>query len=236
MEAAPRRLTSTSGISCDAYSLAGCAAPDEDASSDEDAEQADEAEEEGDATTDAAPAGAKAPEAAKPQERPNGAPAEEKAKGGKPANPAVSPAQIVPLMDVYADAVADGIDNISEIQLAIEVKGGHAVLHERFVARPGSTLAELAAGQKRGAAPEIALRLQELFGETRHPSVAGQPLRVTLLSPAGRPVQTTMDLPGFWAGSYADVRKDMRSRYPRHPWPEDPTQAEATLRAKPRGT
>ena len=87
-----------------------------------------------------------------------------------------------------------------------------------------------------GAAPEIALRLQELFGETRHPSVAGQPLRVTLLSPAGRPVQTTMDLPGFWAGSYADVRKDMRARYPRHPWPEDPTRAEATLRAKPRGT
>lgn len=87
-----------------------------------------------------------------------------------------------------------------------------------------------------GEAPEIVLRLQELFGETRHPSVGGQPLRVTLLSPAGRPVQTTMDLPGFWAGSYAEVRKDMRARYPRHPWPEDPTRAEATLRAKPRGT
>ncbi|WP_319022433.1 ATP-dependent helicase HrpB [Meridianimarinicoccus sp. MJW13] len=85
-----------------------------------------------------------------------------------------------------------------------------------------------------GDAPEIALRLQELFGETRHPQVGGQPLRVTLLSPAGRPVQTTMDLPGFWAGSYADVRKDMRARYPRHPWPEDPTQADPTLRAKPR--
>jgi ATP-dependent helicase HrpB len=87
-----------------------------------------------------------------------------------------------------------------------------------------------------GEAPEIALRLQEMFGETRHPQVGGQPLRVTLLSPAGRPVQTTMDLPGFWAGSYADVRKDMRARYPRHPWPEDPTQADPTLRAKPRGT
>lgn len=87
-----------------------------------------------------------------------------------------------------------------------------------------------------GDAPEIALRLQELFGETRHPVVGGQPLRVTLLSPAGRPVQTTMDLPGFWAGSYADVRKDMRARYPRHPWPEDPTRADPTLRAKPRGT
>jgi len=86
-----------------------------------------------------------------------------------------------------------------------------------------------------GEAPEIALRLQELFGQLAHPSVAGQPLRVTLLSPAGRPVQTTMDLPGFWAGSYADVRKDMRARYPRHPWPEDPTQADPTLRAKRKG-
>ncbi len=85
-----------------------------------------------------------------------------------------------------------------------------------------------------GDAPEIALRLQEMFGVTRHPMVAGQPLRLTLLSPAGRPVQTTMDLPGFWASSYADVRKDMRGHYPKHPWPEDPTVAEPTLRAKPR--
>ncbi|OSP55693.1 ATP-dependent helicase HrpB [Pseudoruegeria sp. SK021] len=85
-----------------------------------------------------------------------------------------------------------------------------------------------------GDAPEIALRLQEMFGVTQHPNVAGHPLRVTLLSPAGRPVQTTTDLPGFWTGSYDDVRKDMRARYPRHPWPEDPTQADPTLRAKPR--
>ena len=87
-----------------------------------------------------------------------------------------------------------------------------------------------------GDAPQIALRLQELFGVTRHPQVAGQPLQITLLSPAQRPVQVTMDLPGFWASSYADVRKDMRGRYPRHPWPEDPTQADPTLRAKRRGT
>jgi ATP-dependent helicase HrpB len=85
-----------------------------------------------------------------------------------------------------------------------------------------------------GAQPQIALRLQEVFGVTRHPTVAGQPLQVTLLSPAQRPVQVTTDLPGFWAGSYADVRKDMRAKYPRHPWPDDPTQADPTLRAKPR--
>jgi ATP-dependent helicase HrpB len=89
-----------------------------------------------------------------------------------------------------------------------------------------------------GEGPAIAVRLQELFGLTTHPVVgaARMPVRVTLLSPAGRPVQVTTDLPGFWASSYADVRKDMRGAYPRHPWPEDPTRAEPTLRAKPRGT
>lgn len=80
--------------------------------------------------------------------------------------------------------------------------------------------------------PRIALRLQELFGVTRHPTAGGTALQVTLLSPAQRPVQVTEDLPGFWASSYADVRKDMRGRYPKHPWPEDPTQADPTLRAK----
>jgi ATP-dependent helicase HrpB len=87
-----------------------------------------------------------------------------------------------------------------------------------------------------GATPAISLRLQEVFGVTRHPTVVGQPLQITLLSPGQRPVQVTTDLPGFWASSYADVRKDMRGRYPRHPWPEDPTQADPTLRPKPRGT
>ncbi|TCO73958.1 ATP-dependent helicase HrpB [Rhodovulum euryhalinum] len=87
-----------------------------------------------------------------------------------------------------------------------------------------------------GEAPSIALRLQELFGMTDHPTVGPRrlPLRITLLSPAGRPVQVTQDLPGFWANSYADVRKDMRGRYPKHPWPEDPTAADPTLRARRR--
>ncbi|MDA7421810.1 ATP-dependent helicase HrpB [Tritonibacter multivorans] len=84
------------------------------------------------------------------------------------------------------------------------------------------------------AAPEIQVRLQELFGVTRHPTVGGAPLKIVLLSPAQRPIQITMDLPGFWQGSYADVRKDMRAQYPKHPWPEDPTEADPTLRAKPR--
>jgi ATP-dependent helicase HrpB len=89
-----------------------------------------------------------------------------------------------------------------------------------------------------GEAPSIEIRLQELFGVTVHPVVGAdrKPLRISLLSPGQRPVQVTMDLPRFWATSYADVRKDMRGQYPKHPWPEDPTQAEPTLRAKPRGT
>lgn len=89
-----------------------------------------------------------------------------------------------------------------------------------------------------GDHPAIEIRLQEMFGVTRHPTVGQnrKPLRVTLLSPGHKPIQVTLDIPGFWRSSYADVRKDMRGQYPRHPWPEDPTEAEPTLRAKPRGT
>ncbi|QIP07229.1 ATP-dependent helicase HrpB [Bradyrhizobium symbiodeficiens] len=86
--------------------------------------------------------------------------------------------------------------------------------------------------------PTIAVRLQELFGLNIHPSIAAGkvPLVLELLSPAQRPVQVTRDLPGFWRGSYAAVRSDLRGRYPRHPWPDDPASAVPTRRAKPRGT
>ncbi|HWE77012.1 MAG TPA: ATP-dependent helicase HrpB [Pseudolabrys sp.] len=86
--------------------------------------------------------------------------------------------------------------------------------------------------------PTVSIRVQELFGLVKHPSIAGGrvPLVIELLSPGHKPVQITRDLPGFWRGSYADVRVDMRGRYPRHPWPDDPTAAPPTRRAKPRGT
>jgi ATP-dependent helicase HrpB len=86
--------------------------------------------------------------------------------------------------------------------------------------------------------PKLAIRVQELFGLDRHPSIAAGkvPLVLELLSPAQRPVQVTRDLPGFWRGSYAAVKAEMRGRYPRHPWPDDPLKAPATRRAKPRGT
>ena len=85
--------------------------------------------------------------------------------------------------------------------------------------------------------PTVSIRVQELFGLAQHPSIAGGrvPLMIELLSPAHRPVQVTRDLPGFWRGSYADVKADMRGRYPRHPWPDDPLTAPATRRAKRRG-
>jgi ATP-dependent helicase HrpB len=86
--------------------------------------------------------------------------------------------------------------------------------------------------------PAIALRVQELFGLSQHPALAGGrvPLTLHLLSPAHRAIQITRDLPGFWKGSWASVRADLRGRYPRHFWPEDPASAAPTSRAKPRGT
>ncbi|MEO8113611.1 MAG: ATP-dependent helicase HrpB, partial [Phenylobacterium sp.] len=86
--------------------------------------------------------------------------------------------------------------------------------------------------------PRVDVRVQEVFGLAEHPAVAGgrAPLTLSLLSPAHRPIQTTKDLPGFWKGSWKDVRSDMRGRYPKHVWPEDPASAAPTARAKPRGT
>ena len=86
------------------------------------------------------------------------------------------------------------------------------------------------------ADPRVAVRVQEIFGLTVHPTIGrGTTLTLALLSPAGRELQVTRDLPGFWAGSWRDVVKEMRGRYPKHHWPDDPTAAAATTRAKPRG-
>jgi ATP-dependent helicase HrpB len=84
--------------------------------------------------------------------------------------------------------------------------------------------------------PRLAVRVQELYGLSHHPTIAGGrvPLTLVLLSPAHRPIQITRDLPGFWKGSWAAVRSEMRGRYPKHLWPEDPASAAPTTRAKPR--
>lgn len=80
--------------------------------------------------------------------------------------------------------------------------------------------------------PAVDVRVQALFGLARHPMVGGEPLTLRLTSPAGRPIQVTKDLPRFWAGSWAEVRRELRGRYPKHPWPEDPAAAAPTLRAR----
>ncbi len=104
----------------------------------------------------------------------------------------------------------------------------------RFLAPSGS---QVPIDYEAPEGPKLSIRVQELFGLDRHPTIAAGrvPLVVELLSPAHRPVQVTRDLPGFWRGSYAAVKSDMRGRYPRHPWPDDPLAAPATRRAKPRG-
>jgi ATP-dependent helicase HrpB len=84
------------------------------------------------------------------------------------------------------------------------------------------------------AGPTVTTRVQALFGLSEHPSIGNGevPLVLSLTSPAGRPIQTTRDLPGFWRGSWTAVAKEMRGRYPKHPWPEDPAAADPTLRTK----
>ncbi|WP_376984840.1 ATP-dependent helicase HrpB [Bosea sp. R86505] len=104
-----------------------------------------------------------------------------------------------------------------------------------FTAPTGSSLAVDYAAE---AGPTISVRVQELFGLSKHPALAGGrvPLVLELLSPGHKPVQITRDLPGFWRGSWAAVKSEMKGRYPRHPWPDDPAAAPPTTRAKPRGT
>ena len=106
---------------------------------------------------------------------------------------------------------------------------------ERFTAPTGSRLM-IDYGAEGG--PQVQVRVQELYGLGIHPTVAeGRvPLTLALLSPGHRPIQVTKDLPGFWRGSWKDVRADMRGRYLRHLWPEDPANTAPTTRAKPRGT
>jgi ATP-dependent helicase HrpB len=114
----------------------------------------------------------------------------------------------------------------------------HRALDDLAPARLTTPLGSAAIDYAAEGGPRVDIRVQELFGVTAHPTVAGGrvPLTLALLSPARRPVQVTKDLPGFWAGSWAAVRAEMRGRYPRHPWPENPAEAPPTNRVKPRGT
>lgn len=131
------------------------------------------------------------------------------------------------------DAIAPGAlaDALRNLLSWDEVQRIERMAPASFTSPAGSTHAIDYAGE---GGPRVELRVQALFGRTDHPTVGADrvPLVLSLTSPAGRPIQTTRDLPGFWAGSWSAVAKEMRGRYPRHPWPDDPAAASATLRTK----
>jgi len=136
-----------------------------------------------------------------------------------------------------------GLDDVTPSSLSEGLLALVPHAMSRDLGRLAPTHFEAPTGQRHpirydGEEPVLAIRVQELFGLKTHPSIGGGrlPLLLELVSPGQRPIQTTRDLPGFWAGSWKDVRADMRGRYPRHPWPEDPANAMPTTRAKPRGT
>ena len=135
------------------------------------------------------------------------------------------------LAQIGADDLAAALDALVPWQLRKRLEA-EAPTH--FIAPSGS---HVPIDYESEEGPKLSIRVQELFGLAVHPAIAGgrAPLLVELLSPAHRPVQVTRDLPGFWRGSYKDVKTDLRGRYPKHPWPDDPLTAPATRRAKPRG-
>jgi ATP-dependent helicase HrpB len=135
------------------------------------------------------------------------------------------------LAEITADELTAAIHNLLPWTLRHRLEA-EAPTH--FVAPSGSSVP---IDYEAEEGPKLAIRVQELFGLDRHPTIAGGrvPLVIELLSPAQRPVQVTRDLPGFWRGSYVAVKTEMKGRYPRHPWPDDPLTAPPTRRAKPRG-
>jgi len=134
------------------------------------------------------------------------------------------------LADIVADDLGQALD--ARIPWALK-KRLDAEAPTHFEAPTGN---RYALDYEGAGAPALHIRVQELFGLKAHPSIAGGrlPLTLYLLSPAHRPIQITRDLPGFWAGSWAAVRADMRGQYPKHVWPDDPANALPTARAKPR--
>jgi ATP-dependent helicase HrpB len=166
---------------------------------------------------------------------------------GVGAIPDISDAALMADLETFAAPLLEGRRALADIpqadlEAALEARLGWEGLRDleslapaRFATPAGSSAAIDYAAD---GGPLAEVRVQEMFGLAAHPTLARgrAPLTLALTSPARRPLQITKDLPGFWAGSWKEVRKDMRGRYPRHPWPEDPVSASPTARAKPRGT
>jgi ATP-dependent helicase HrpB len=131
--------------------------------------------------------------------------------------------------------LATGIDDLQiiDVRRLLLAQLGHGLVGELDRLAPSHV--QIPSGRRvaidySADVPVVAVRVQEMFGSTRTPTVAGIPVRLELLSPAGRPVQITQDLAGFWVGSWREVRKEMAGRYPKHDWPEDPASAKPSRR------
>ena len=167
--------------------------------------------------------------------------------------PDVSDATLLATLDDWLRPAFAGktrIDALSEAELGEALKSGIDWNARQLIDRHAPTRIAVPSGLERAISyaidddgisprpPVLAVKLQELFGLADTPRIADgrTPLLLHLLSPGGKPLQVTADLRNFWENTYAEVKKEMKGRYPRHPWPDDPWSATATHRAKPRGT
>jgi len=159
------------------------------------------------------------------------------ARAENPAIPDLSDAALLARLDEWLPGLLAGKRRLADVDPAMldAVLGwdsGRSVerVAPRYFETPAGSRHEIDYGAEAG--PTVTVRVQALFGLVEHPQAGAVPLVLALTSPAGRPLQTTRDLPGFWRGSWAAVAREMRGRYPRHPWPDDPAAADPTLRTK----
>ncbi|HEV2815612.1 MAG TPA: ATP-dependent helicase HrpB [Allosphingosinicella sp.] len=156
------------------------------------------------------------------------------ARRADPSIPDLSDDALAATLDDWLPALLAGKRRLAEVEIALPLSWDE----RRRVDRLAPAHFEAPAGSRHAidyeaeAGPTVTVRVQALFGLAEHPSAGGTPLVLALTSPAGRPIQTTRDLPGFWRGGWAAVAKEMRGRYPRHPWPDDPAAADPTLKTK----
>ncbi|MCU1400692.1 MAG: putative ATP-dependent helicase, partial [Acidimicrobiales bacterium] len=147
----------------------------------------------------------------------------------------------VATLDDWLAPYLDGMTSMADVaglDLSMVLRAGLPWPLGQRVDELAPTHLELASGRTvaldySGDQPSAAVRVQDLFGTREHPTAAGHPVQLHLLSPADRPIQITADLPGFWAGSWNEVRKEMAGRYPKHQWPTDPAGAAPTRMNRP---